>query len=241
MVKVSTAAPSRLRLVDLARAVGLSVQSVRQYADLGFLPPVARTPSGYRVFTSSHAEALRVARALIQGYGWDPALAVMRAVHAGDHEAVLALVDSSHAELHAERQRIDRVLGAFEAVVVDAPPPSSPHLRVGEVARSLGIRTSALRLWEKRGLLHPVRDRTTGYRVYDRGQQRNAHLIAILRRGGYGIELIRPVLEELHSTDQSHKPERVRAELARREADLHRLSTLRLQATATLHGYLESL
>lgn len=238
-VKASTAAAKRLRLVDLARASGLSVQSVRQYADLGFLPPVSRTASGYRIFTSAHAEALRVARVLIQGYGWDSALAILRAVHAGSRPLVLSLVDASHASLHAERQRIDSVLGAFEAVVVDAPPPSSPYLRVGEVARSLGVRTSALRLWEKRGLLHPSRDRVTGYRVYDRGQQRTAHLVALLRRGGYGIELIRPVLEELHSTDQSHKPERVRAELARREADLDRLSTLRLQATATLYGYLE--
>lgn len=240
-MKASTAAVKRPRLVDLARSAGLSVQSVRQYADVGFLPPVSRTPSGYRVFTSEHAEALRVARVLIKGYGWDSALSVLRAVHGGSRSLVLSLVDASHAELHAERLRIDRVLGAFEAVVVDAPPPSSAYLRVGEVARSLGVRTSALRLWEKRGLLRPTRDRTTGYRVYDRGQQRNAHLIAILRRGGYGIELIRPVLDELHSTDQSRKPERVRAELARREADLDRLSTLRLQATATLFGYLESL
>jgi DNA-binding transcriptional MerR regulator len=239
-MEVFNAAAKKVRLVDLAREVGLSVQSVRQYSELGFLPPVSRTASGYRVFTAQHATALRVVRVLIEGYGYDRALEVMRAAHAGKRDRVLALVDASHAELHEERRRIDRVLAAFEAVVLRPPPEPPPLMRVGQVARALGVRTSALRLWEKRGLLKPARDRATGYRVYDRRQQRNAQLVALLRKGGYGIDLIRSVLDELRSTDDSRKPERVRAELARREADLDRLSARRLRATAALHGYLDA-
>jgi len=39
-------------------------------------------------------------------------------------------------------------------------------MRVGEVARYLGVRPSALRLWS-RGLLRPERDRGTKYRRYN--------------------------------------------------------------------------
>lgn len=60
----------RLRAVDLAAGAGISVQQVRNYVDLGVLPPVRRTDSGYRIFTAEHARALAVARRMAEGYGW---------------------------------------------------------------------------------------------------------------------------------------------------------------------------
>ncbi|NJC65654.1 MerR family DNA-binding transcriptional regulator [Planosporangium flavigriseum] len=90
--------PRRLRATDLAQAAGISVQQVRNYIDLGVLPPVERTASGYRIFTDDHAAALTVARQLAEGHGWARTRDIMRAAHAGDLEAVLAALDASHAE-----------------------------------------------------------------------------------------------------------------------------------------------
>ena len=59
-----------LRTVDLARAVGVSVQQVRNYEAQGLLPEVARSGSGYRLYTERHLAALKTARALVGGYGW---------------------------------------------------------------------------------------------------------------------------------------------------------------------------
>jgi hypothetical protein len=56
-----------------------------------------------------------------------------------------------------------------------------------------------------------------------------------LRRGNYPIAIVRAVVDELRSTGS---PQRVRAELAKREQDLHRRSLRRLRASATLYGYL---
>ena len=238
--KVSNGAGRRPRAVDLARSAGLSVQQVRNYVDQGLLPPVERTPSGYRIFTPQHAEALEVARALIAGHGWHPAREIMQAVHAGDVEAALARVDQGHAELDRERAHIDRVLGAFESIVTTTrdDPARRRGLRIGEVAGAVGVRTSALRLWEHYGLLQPDRERVTGYRTYDEAEFRNAHLVALLRKGGYRLDIVRAVIDEMRSSHH-RKPERVRAELARREQELHRRSWQRLRASALLYAYVE--
>ncbi|HYF62616.1 MAG TPA: MerR family DNA-binding transcriptional regulator, partial [Herpetosiphonaceae bacterium] len=58
-----------MRTKDLAAAVGLSVQQVRNYEAAGFLPAVERSPNGYRRYARRHLAALQTTRLLIAGYG----------------------------------------------------------------------------------------------------------------------------------------------------------------------------
>src|SRR5512140_2598085 len=51
-----------LRTSDLARLVGVHPNTVRKYADWGLIPPVERSPSGYRLFTQQHLNCMRLAR-----------------------------------------------------------------------------------------------------------------------------------------------------------------------------------
>ncbi len=191
----------QFRTVDLARAGGISVQQVRNYEALGFLPPAQRGANGYRHFTVEHLAALQTARKLILGYGWQRGLAVMRAVHRGEADSALALGDARHAELDRERWRAQETLEALHSL---AQPPGehsrlrgSRGLRVGEAARRVGVEVSALRYWEQRGLLAPLRDRNSRYRLYDERQLRRIQVIVLLREAGYGVDAIAPVLDQL--------------------------------------------
>jgi DNA-binding transcriptional MerR regulator len=237
--RVPSRTQDRTRAVDIARTAGISVQQVRNYVDLGVLPPVERTPSGYRIFTADHAAAVVAVRRMAAGHGWARTRAIMRAVHAGDLDTALAELDSGHSELDRERAEIVRVLAAVDELAAAVPPPAATRrgpLRVGEVARVTGVRTSALRLWERHGLLRPSRDASTGYRAYDAAELRNARVVALLRRGGYPIPIVRAVLDELRTTGD---PSRVRAELSARERDLAVRSRNRLAASAALNTYLD--
>lgn len=226
-----------LRTVDLARAVGLSVQQVRNYEAWGFVPPAERSPSGYRRYTAEHLAALKAARTLIAGYGWQRSLAVMRALHAGELDAALALVDARHAELDRDRRRVEQTLAALRPIAQEpveyARVRSRQGLRVGEAARRVGVEVSAVRYWEQRGLLAPLRDRSSRYRLYDERQLRRLQVIVLLREASYAVDAIAPVLDEL----ASGRPERALEAVQLRRADIARSSRACAEATATLWEY----
>lgn len=188
----------QLRPIDLARAHGLSTQAVRNYEEAGILPAAARTASGYRAYTPLHAGALRTFLALLPGHGHQTAAAVMRAVNGGAADEAFRLIDESHAQLLDDR----RTLRAVESALRDlapTPPPEPGGMFIGPLALKLGIRPATLRKWEAAGLLHPRRDPRTGYRVYDEAAVRDAHLTHQLRRGGYLLEQIAPLITQVRA------------------------------------------
>lgn len=195
----------QLRPIDLARGHGLSTQAVRNYEEAGILPAAGRTPHGYRTYTSLHASALRAFLALVPGHGHRTATSIMRAVNRGAAEEAFRLVDESHAQLLDDR----RTLQAVESALSDleptlAPEPDAAASRpggtlIGPLAGELGIRPATLRTWERAGLVRPRRDPRTGYRVYDEADVRDARLVHQLRRGGYLLERIAPLIAQVRA------------------------------------------
>ncbi len=228
----------RLRPVDLARLAGMSTQQIRNYEEAGILPPASRTAAGYRTFEDVHRQALLTHRVLLTGYGHDTAQRVMRAVHAGDVPRALALVDEAHAVLHEQRGSLDTASEALEALAgrpLTVPPPRHGDLRIGEVAALLGVRTSALRVWEAAGLLAPARERGTAYRHYGPADVRDARMIHVLRQSRYPLPQIRALLEEFRRTDSDTA---LRAAIARRREELAARTTAMLEGDGWLYAYL---
>ena len=230
-----------LRPVDLARVAGLGVTQIRTYERLGFLPPAERGANGYRRYSPAHVEALRVARIVITGYGWQNALDVMRAVHAGDSAGVFALVNSRHAALNGQHARIKVALEATEAMLrrpTEATTPRDrPSVRIKEAARTVGARQSAVRFWERQGLLQPEREPSTGYRLYDADQLGRLNVVALLRDVGYHFDAIREVLDEL----AGGRPDQIRHALEERLETLHRTTWHCITATSAVRDYMERL
>ncbi|MFH9819859.1 TioE family transcriptional regulator [Streptomyces sp. NPDC017230] len=193
----------RLRPIDLARAYGLSTQAVRNYEEAGILPAAGRTTHGYRTYTSLHAQALGAFLALLPGHGHRSAASIMRAVNRGAADEAYRLIDESHAQLLADRRTLQAVESALrdlapaEVPVSGAAVPRPGGTFVGPLAAELGIRPATLRKWERAGLLRPRRDPLTGYRVYGEADVRDARLAHQLRRGGYLLEQIAPVIAQV--------------------------------------------
>ncbi|MFE6162503.1 TioE family transcriptional regulator [Streptomyces sp. NPDC056486] len=194
----------RLRPVDLARGHGLSTQAIRNYEEAGILPVAARTSHGYRTYTSLHAAALCAFLALVPGHGHQTATSIMRAVNQGAVDGAFRLIDESHAQLLDDR----RTLQAVESALRDLEPTTGPEPTtgsepggtfVGPLAQKLGIRPATLRKWERAGLVNPRRDPRTGYRVYDEADVRDARLAHQLRRGGYLLEQIAPLIAQVRA------------------------------------------
>ncbi|NUR02393.1 MAG: MerR family transcriptional regulator [Streptomyces sp.] len=196
----------RLRPVDLARGHGLSTQAIRNYEEAGILPAAARTAHGYRTYTPLHAAALRAFLALLPGHGHRTATSIMRAVNEGAAEEAFRLIDESHAQLLEDRRTLQAVESALRDLdrLTASEPEAGPRpggTFIGPLAGRLGIRPATLRKWERAGLVRPRRDPLTGYRVYDESDVRDARLAHQLRRGGYLLEQIAPLIAQVRAAD----------------------------------------
>lgn len=231
-------ADGRLRPVDLAREHGLSAQAVRNYEEEGILPAAGRTPSGYRVYTPLHARALRAFVALVPAHGHRTASDVMRAANTGAVDAALALLDGSHAQLLRDRKTLAAVEEALRDLASSEPraTPQRGVTFIGGLARELGIVPATLRKWERAGLLEPGRDPDTGYRVYTAADVRDAHLAHQLRRGGYLLRQIAPLIAQVR---QAGGVEPLEATLDGWRARLTARGLSMLTAAAELSDYLQ--
>ncbi|MBP2324359.1 DNA-binding transcriptional MerR regulator [Kibdelosporangium banguiense] len=190
-----------LRPADLAREHGLSTQAVRNYERDGFIPPAERTQSGYRIYTEVHAAALRAYLALIAAYGHSIGGQIMTAIHRGALEDALRSIAFGHNQLLRDQDTLDAVRTAVNHLAMESTvAPDRPIARsVGELARQLRVTPATLRSWEDVGILVPVRDPVTGYRVFQASDIRDAELAHLLRRGGYPLDRISTVVQQIRT------------------------------------------
>ncbi len=161
----------------------------------------------------------------------------MQAAHQGRLAHALALIDERHAELAGTRLQLAQTLAALSVLAAQLPsethPRFSQRLRVGAAARLVGVRVSALRFWEQQGLLQPIRENGSKYRLYDEQQLRRLRIVALLRQANYDFATIRTTLDEL----EAGQPQRAVAAVEQRRSEIAGISWRCLQAMATFYGY----
>ncbi|MFJ9537539.1 MerR family transcriptional regulator [Streptomyces sp. NPDC101225] len=92
---------------------------------------------------------------------------------------------------------------------------------IGEMSRDSGLGVSALRFYDRTGVLVPARvDPVSGYRWYGRTQLAEARLLARLRRAGMSLADVRLVLAGWSGADDDLVRELLQAHLRRLERDL---------------------
>ena len=192
-----------LRTSDLAKAVGIHANTVRRYVDWGLIPPVERSPAGYRRFTQKHLDCLRLARLIygdtypgrsIRRSGW---LIIQSAV-ADDWGGALelaykhlALVQSEQAQANAAASLLERWAQGTAAEA------TGKSLRIGDVAKLLGLSNDILRNWERNGLVEIPRQPENGYRLYGPAEISRLRVIRMLVRAGYSLMAILRMLTKL--------------------------------------------
>jgi DNA-binding transcriptional MerR regulator len=185
-----------LRTSDIAKAVGVHPNTVRLYEEWSFLPPIPRTPSGYREFTEAHLEQMRLARIAFQN-PWPgrrirkSALALVRQAATGDVAGARASADQHLALVRSERAQADAAAdflerwaqGTVEKIMVEP-------LQIKVVAQLLDVTPDMLRNWERNGLIKIPRDPNNGYRLYGAAEISRLRVIRLLRSAGYSTMAI---------------------------------------------------
>jgi DNA-binding transcriptional MerR regulator len=217
-----------LRTHDLALAGSISVQQVRNYEANGLIPRAPRSPTGYRLYTQQHLAALQTVKAMVHGYGWQRTSAIMQALHRGDLSAALAIID----ERHAEQTLVALRTLAAQSGPLDHSQRSQP-VRVGEAAKAVGVRVSAVHFWEQQGLLHPQRVPHSGYRLFNEYQMRRLRVVALLRDAGFPFNVIQSVLDQM----ADGRPERAILAVENRREELTGTSWSCIEALTLFRHY----
>lgn len=187
---------------DLARAVGIHPNTVRLYEDWGLIPPVERSPSGYRQFTRLHLDCLRLARLI---YSADYPGRTLRAVGKGvieravanDWQGALEEMQRYEELVRSELEHANRAVTVLEAWVQKQPDKMpDARLSIGGVSKLLGVSVDVIRNWERNGLYQAPRSEHNGYRAFGQAEIERLRIIRMLSRAGYShMAMLRMFIE----------------------------------------------
>lgn len=185
---------------QIAEYLGVSTTTLRRYEDQGLIPEVPRTNSNHRYYTQIHFQAFITIRALLEGYEIPIVYKVMRKIKDQKIKTAFWLINEQQYEIEKEKKRVEEILQMIKSthfkdygkiiIVKD-------DMTIGEVAEIAGVNTSAIRHWEKEGLICSERDKENGYRIFSTNELRKILLISSLRKTVYYIDNMRELLDDL--------------------------------------------
>ena len=192
-----------LRTSDLARSVGIHPNTVRLYVDWGLVPPVERSPSGYRLFTQRHLNCLRLARMIYAapypGRGFR-ALGneIIRCAVVDDWQGALKKAYEHLDSVKAELKQADTAANLLEhwAQNMTADSDDETPLEIGEVSKLLGVSLDVIRNSERNGLITVPRNSYNNYRLFGKKEIERLRIIRMLTKAGYShMAILRMFIE----------------------------------------------
>lgn len=197
-----------LKTSDIAKTVGVHVNTVRLYEAQGYLSTVPRSKAGYRMFTLLHLEQMRLAQLALQWpYSNDKVLVQELVKCVADNDLGMAM-EMAYEHLINVRVELTHAEAAVEFLerwaqgqMIDT---TKRRLTIGETAQHLSVTTDQLRNWDRNGLLDVPRDPQTGYRMYSATEIGRLRVIRMLRQSGYSLMAILRMLLQFDSGEREH-------------------------------------
>lgn len=195
--------------IEIAKKLNISTSALRHYEAWGLIPKVERAANGYRNYTKVHEAYFQCIRAMNAGFGMDVIREVMPRIGNGNKLDALWLVNKAQAELHAEKETVQRTVELLDLKeLTDLPKIRGRHsFTIGEAAKEAGVSASAIRHWEKEGLIRPGRHQESGFRIYSPADIRRVLIIRTVQRVAYSLDIVRDVLAELDNNNVTQAKE----------------------------------
>ncbi|WP_438350613.1 MerR family transcriptional regulator [Paenibacillus sp. FA6] len=194
--------------IEIARELGISTSALRHYESWGVVPTPARATNGYRLYTDLHLAYFRCLRAMFPGFGVAITCDVLRHIQNGDMDIAFWLINKEQSNLQQEKVVADQTLELLQHTGMPLFPNKKMNndMTIGEVAQITDVQESAIRHWEKEGLLSPGRNPENGYRIFTPLHIRQILLIRTLRRTVYFLENMKEIVQAVeHQSIQQAK------------------------------------
>ena len=125
----------------------------------------------------------------------------MRRIKEGSVTEALWLINLQLYQVQEEKQRVEGLLTMIRQADFRSYKNRklTEAMTIGKVAELAGVNPSAIRHWEKEGLITSTRHPESGYRMYSVPELRKILVISSLRKTIYYIENLRDILHDLEA------------------------------------------
>jgi DNA-binding transcriptional MerR regulator len=184
---------------QIADQLKVSTTTLRRYEEQALIPEVPRKNGNHRLYHAIHVQAFVTIRSLLKGYDIPVVYEVMRKVRKGKYEQALWLINAQQYKIQAEKMKVEEILSMIRNADFDKYKniKITDTMSIREVAEIAGVNSSAIRHWEKEGLIHAKRNRENGYRIFSEADLRRILVISSLRKTVYYIENMKELLDGL--------------------------------------------
>ena len=189
-----------LRTSDIAKELGVHVNTVRLYETAGFLPPIPRGKNGYRQYSRLHLEQARLAHLAIHWpYLGDKSLVTELVKSAANHDLGMAmeLAYRNLAQVRVEKTYAECALEFLERWAAGHLMDSvQQKMYIKQAADYLNVSVDRLHNWERNGLISVPRHPDNGYRLYGANEFGRLRVIRVLLQSGYSLMAILRMLQQ---------------------------------------------
>ena len=197
-----------LRTSEIASEIGVHVNTVRMYEELGYLPPIPRGANGYRQYTPLHLEQARLVGLVLRWpYVGDKNLLVTLVTSAAnrDYGMAMELAYQNLARVRMERTYAESAVEFLERWAAGHLMESNRQkMRIGQAADYLKVSVDMLQNWERSGLIAVPRDPANGYRQYGTLEFGRLRVIRMLVQSGHSLMAILQMLRQVDSGDTTN-------------------------------------
>lgn len=209
------------RTIDIAREVGIHVNTVRLYEQIGLISAAPRADNGYRIFSKKHLYQTKIARLIFHGM-W-PGKAIRRsgmkivsamkewdlnAAHKYAHEYIKTIEEEREKAFAAVKTLDNWRNGLYTS-------PIGNNYNRKQAATIIGTSPEALRNWERRGLIKIRQE--SGKRVYSVSEIERLRVIYVMLQSNYKIEEIsgklqlydKETIKEIHDESNQMRAESI--------------------------------
>jgi DNA-binding transcriptional MerR regulator len=192
-----------LRTGDLAKELGVHVNTIRLYEASGFLSSVSRRTNGYRQYCAIHLEQARLTHlALRWPYVGDKQhlIDLVTSAANGDLGMAMEFAYEYLATVRTEQTHAEAAIAFLERWVAGYALDASPHpMHISQAAAHLNVSVDMLRNWERNGLLTIPRDPINQYRLYGSAELGRLRVIRMLVKSGFSLASILRMFQQADS------------------------------------------
>lgn len=190
------------RTSEIAAIMGIHANTVMLYEKWGYIAPVERKENGYRVYTETHLEQIKLVRMslrseLIKCYMKFEVQNIIRSAAQGDLKKALELSKEYLTHIQNEKNNELRIMKVIQEILKsDSLEDENILLNRNGAAKLLGVSINVIVNWERNGLIEVLRSKN-GYRVYGEHEIKLLRVIKALRQENYSTQCIGRMLKKL--------------------------------------------